>query len=68
MNSPILRFALVWGASSLAALPVLAQECLECHNEITPNIVSDWQLSKHSQNAVECSDCHASRPKRRSGI
>ncbi len=24
-----------------------AQDCVECHKKITPNIVSDWQLSKH---------------------
>jgi len=36
----------------------LAQECVECHKETTPYIVSDWQLSKHSQNEVTCSVCH----------
>src|SRR3989304_9465429 len=30
----------------------------DCHKKLTPNIVSDWQLSKHSQNAVECFTCH----------
>jgi hydroxylamine dehydrogenase len=35
-----------------------AQECVECHKEVTPNIVSDWQLSKHSQNEINCSICH----------
>lgn len=36
----------------------LGQECVECHKETTPYIVSDWQLSKHSQNGVACSVCH----------
>lgn len=35
-----------------------AQECIKCHKDVTPNIVSDWQLSKHSQNEVNCSVCH----------
>ncbi len=35
-----------------------AQLCVECHKKVTPNIVSDWQISKHSQNGVECSVCH----------
>ncbi len=35
-----------------------AQECVECHKKVTPNIVSDWQLSTHSQNEVDCSVCH----------
>ncbi|MCG8603877.1 cytochrome C, partial [bacterium] len=33
-------------------------QCVECHKEITPNIVSDWRLSKHSDNEVACFDCH----------
>jgi hypothetical protein len=37
---------------------LLSQDCLECHKKITPNIVSDWQLSKHSQNDVSCTVCH----------
>ncbi len=36
------------------------QECVECHKKVTPGIVSDWQLSKHSRNAVTCSTCHGS--------
>ena len=48
-------------------LPVLAtflvaqlfsQQCVECHRKETPNIVSDWQLSKHAQNEVGCAVCH----------
>lgn len=40
-----------------------AQVCVECHKKITPNIVSDWQLSKHSQNKIDCSECHGSQHK-----
>ncbi len=42
----------------LLASNTSAQECLNCHKEVTPNIVSDWQLSKHSQGGVNCSVCH----------
>lgn len=38
-----------------------AQECVDCHKKTTPNIVSDWQLSKHSQNEVDCSVCHGEK-------
>ncbi|MBS3920936.1 MAG: cytochrome C [Deltaproteobacteria bacterium] len=37
-----------------------AQVCLECHKKVTPGIVSDWQLSKHSKNKVDCAVCHGS--------
>jgi hypothetical protein len=35
-----------------------SQNCVNCHKKITPNIVTDWQLSKHSGNDVDCSVCH----------
>ncbi len=38
-----------------------AQECLQCHRKVTPNIVSDWQLSKHSKEGVACTECHGDR-------
>jgi hypothetical protein len=34
------------------------QECVVCHKEATPNIVTDWQLSAHSENDVSCDACH----------
>ncbi|HXF04175.1 MAG TPA: multiheme c-type cytochrome [Blastocatellia bacterium] len=44
------------GASGVTgAAPV---QCVECHKKVTPNIVSDWQLSKHSQNDIDCAVCH----------
>ncbi len=35
-----------------------AEVCVDCHQKIQPNIVQDWNLSKHSQNGVGCSTCH----------
>jgi hypothetical protein len=37
---------------------VVSETCTECHFEVTPNIVTDWQLSKHGQNEIDCSVCH----------
>lgn len=34
------------------------RECVTCHMDVTPGIVSDWRLSKHSKNLVTCSVCH----------
>ncbi|MFZ2445314.1 MAG: multiheme c-type cytochrome [Syntrophobacteraceae bacterium] len=44
-------------------LPAKAQaqdggSCVECHTRVTPGIVMDWQLSKHSRNEVGCPACH----------
>lgn len=49
----ILLFFVLFMASA-----VYSQKCIECHKEVTPNIVSDWQLSKHSENDVSCAVCH----------
>ncbi len=38
--------------------PAYAQECVNCHKGVTPRIVSDWQLSKHSQAGLDCAVCH----------
>ncbi|MGE5056114.1 MAG: multiheme c-type cytochrome [Acidobacteriota bacterium] len=35
-----------------------ASQCVDCHNKVTPNIVSDWKLSKHSQAEITCVACH----------
>lgn len=43
---------------SFAAIPVYASNCVDCHQNITPSIVTDWELSKHSVNDVDCSACH----------
>ncbi len=51
------KFIIVFGVFLLCA-GIYAQECIRCHKERTPNIVSDWQLSKHSQNDVGCALCH----------
>jgi len=35
-----------------------ANDCLDCHKNVTPKIVSDWELSKHGENGIECQVCH----------
>jgi len=35
-----------------------ASQCVDCHSKVTPKIVSDWKLSKHSQLEVTCAVCH----------
>jgi hydroxylamine dehydrogenase len=54
-------FGIVAGLFLFSGL--FGQECLECHKKTTPQIVSDWQVSKHSQNDVDCSVCHGDQHK-----
>ncbi|MFH1198141.1 MAG: multiheme c-type cytochrome [bacterium] len=38
-----------------------AQNCVDCHYTVTPQIVTDWQISKHAENDMDCSVCHGSK-------
>ena len=39
----------------------IKKECVTCHTNVTPGIVSDWKLSKHSNRDVSCSVCHGAK-------
>ena len=52
---------LVFIVTLLGAFSVSAQNCVTCHQKETPNIVTDWEISKHSQNDVDCSTCHGDK-------
>ena len=54
-------FSVVLVLFAFISLGLANQTCIECHKKVTPNIVSDWQLSKHSQNDVSCDDCHGDK-------
>jgi len=41
-----------------ARLFAQTEECLECHKTTTPQVVSDWKLSKHGQSGITCAACH----------
>lgn len=55
----IKRFVLTTGFMLfvLAALAV-GQDCVTCHTQVTPGIVTDWKLSKHSESQIDCAACH----------
>jgi hydroxylamine dehydrogenase len=63
MGQLTFRTILIILFSLIFASAVSAQVCVECHKKITPNIVSDWQLSKHNQNKIGCPDCHGDQHK-----
>ena len=49
-----------WVLSVSAPAAASPDKCVECHTKVTPNIVSDWKLSKHSmaKDVVDCATCH----------
>jgi uncharacterized CHY-type Zn-finger protein len=52
------RAIIVFVGGLFLASSSLAQVCVDCHKKITPHIVSDWGLSEHSKNEIDCSVCH----------
>ncbi len=57
----VLLISLMPLAGTLASAPQDAgAACIECHSKVTPNIVTDWKESKHSQVGVSCDACHGS--------
>lgn len=62
-----MRFAaaILTCSAALAAagfLPVLslaaAADCVDCHDRVTPQAVTDWRNSRHAQEDVGCDGCH----------
>jgi hydroxylamine dehydrogenase len=55
-----MRHGLLVVAGFLLGTSAWAQtiDCVGCHRQATPGIVSDWQLSKHQANGIDCSACH----------
>jgi hydroxylamine dehydrogenase len=54
-------FAVLSLSIMASAASSFGQTCVDCHRKVTPNVVSDWQLSKHSSSDVNCSVCHGDR-------
>lgn len=46
-------FMLLLGTTAFAA-----DSCVDCHSKVSPGMVKDWQVSKHSEMGVGCSTCH----------
>jgi len=46
----------------LCALATAAwgQECVDCHEDVTPGVVRDWRASEHALADVTCDACHGS--------
>ncbi len=40
------------------AVAMAGDVCVDCHKEISPGQVRDWEISLHAAEEVTCSDCH----------
>ncbi|HTR45105.1 MAG TPA: multiheme c-type cytochrome [Thermodesulfovibrionales bacterium] len=61
MGKDILKGFLLFAISLVFAAGSQAQTCVECHKKVTPRAVSDWEISKHGRNGIDCSACHGDK-------
>ncbi len=54
----LIGLLLVSAIGMIPASGFAASNCADCHKNITPGIVTDWQLSKHGQSGIDCAICH----------
>ncbi len=50
--------AVAGGTTSAYAQGGPSSACTDCHAQITPSIVTDWELSRHGQMWLDCAVCH----------
>jgi hydroxylamine dehydrogenase len=61
MKRPSLLLTLFFSVAVTAMIPAAgfaASACVDCHKNTTPNLVTDWQISKHGQAGFDCATCH----------
>ncbi len=47
-----------WAGFAGAAISDQTKECLACHQEQMPGLITQWQSSSHWQSGVGCYECH----------
>lgn len=46
------------GLQMKRGLSATSQQCISCHENVSPGIVADWKNSRHSHAGVSCLECH----------
>ena len=54
----MIRISLFALGLMLSATPVLAEDCVSCHEKNSPGAVLDWKASAHFDAGVGCDTCH----------
>jgi hypothetical protein len=61
MNRALTTLLMSAACATALARPLDPQICVDCHRKLTPGIVADWELSKHSKSGVGCETCHGDK-------
>ena len=54
----VLTLSMLIAFSANAKISEQTQQCMECHADIMPGLVDQWQDSNHWQAGVGCYECH----------
>jgi hydroxylamine dehydrogenase len=44
--------------SAHVSVPAASEQCVSCHDQVSPGIVGHWEGSTHAEKGVACVDCH----------
>ena len=48
----------VAGAGGVGSDSTGSNQCVNCHQKLSPALVMEWQRSRHAQNGIGCRECH----------
>ena len=54
----LLLLLLAGCGSGTPEMSALDSQCVDCHKDVTPRLVTDWKLSRHREEGVDCTECH----------
>ncbi|PIQ85108.1 MAG: hydroxylamine oxidoreductase [Candidatus Omnitrophica bacterium CG11_big_fil_rev_8_21_14_0_20_45_26] len=46
---------------NVSSVSPASQNCIDCHVEVTPGIVSHWEGSRHAEKNIGCFECHEAK-------
>jgi hypothetical protein len=69
MGGQLLRSTILVALSFLIFSGIVwAEDCVDCHRKITPNIVIDWETSQHKAKKITCVMCHGGKHKSKDDV
>ena len=58
MRRPLILSVIVLVLCIAPTAAFAEDSCVECHRELTPGQVTDWETSRHHEMGIGCSACH----------
>ena len=59
VNRSIIVLLAILFVAGTSAFAVDEQQCVTCHQEVSPGLVHQWEGSLHAESGISCYDCHS---------